>query len=186
MNRIRAGVLASLAIAFTLLAARPAVAQTPPEGWRFFRTGDFAVSPMMLGPAIMTGEGGSGTVFAFFTDFDYHAWGPAAIGALFNFGFKSGFVGLNIGPQFKYKFQVGSTSHVPYVKAALPLGFWFPSGGDTNFTLGIVQFGGGYKYFFHRMVGAGIELGFIPTILLSPDTAFLFGINIQFGVEIKI
>jgi hypothetical protein len=177
--------LVAITLALMVLPAASARAQRPPEGWTFYKTGDIAISPMMLGPIIGTGDL-EGTVFALMTDFDYHVNGPVAIGALFNLGFRGGFFGLDIGPQFKYKFQVGSTSHLPYVRAGLPFRIGFPSGGDTSFGLGVVQFGGGYKYFFHRMVGAGIDIAFVPTVLLSPSTGFGFVIQLAFGIEVKL
>jgi hypothetical protein len=168
-----------------LFVAGPVHAQTPPEGWRFFEKGSIAVSPVMIGPMIATGDA-SGTAFGLFNDVDFHMTSNIAIGALLNLGFRSSYVGLDVGPQFKYKFQVGGTSHVPYVRAALPLRFGFVSGGDTGIGMGIVQFGGGYKYFFHRMVGAGMDLGFVPTVIFSPNSGFSFGVNIQFGIELKL
>jgi hypothetical protein len=172
-------------LALALFLASPAQAQTPPEGWRFFQKGDIAISPVMIGPMIAAGDY-SGTAFALFNDVDFHLTSNIAIGALLNVGFRSSYVGLDVGPQFKYKFEVGNTSHVPYVRAALPLRFGFVSNADTSVGMGIVHFGGGYKYFFHRMVGAGIDLGFVPTVLFAGGGSFVFGVNIQFGIEIKI
>jgi hypothetical protein len=176
---------ASLCMAAALLAAAPAHAQRA-EGWQAWKTGDFAVSPMMLGPEILIGNGANATLFGLFTDFDYHLYGPAAVGAFLNLGFGDNLVGLDIGPQFKYKFNVGGTSHSPYFRAGMPIRFLFPSEGRTGVGLGLFMFGGGYKYFFHRMVGAGIEINFTPTVFFTPNVDFVFGINIQFGIEIKL
>lgn len=169
------------------LSSTPALAQRA-EGWTFFKPGDLAISPMNLGPAITTGDF-SRTSFGLFTDFDYHITANAAIGALLNFNFGDG-TALQLGPQFKWKFKIGNTGHVPYLRFALPFQILFPPGGaDTGFAMGVVQFGGGYRYWFHRMVGAGIDLQFIPAIILSDvggASRFAFAINISFGVEIKL
>lgn len=176
LGRLAAGLM----LLGSLAAAAPAAAQRTP-GWRFFRTGDMAISPMMPGVLVGVGDGGSLSVFSLNTDFDYHVRGGAAIGALFNMGFRGGGFLLQLGPQFKYKFQVGQTPHVPYVRAAIPI----TVGSGSLVWLGIPQFGGGYKYFFHRMVGAGIDINFAPTIVANPGSAFIFVVNINFGVEVK-
>src|ERR1043166_738980 len=182
-----ARICAVSAVPLLLSVATPARAQRA-EGWQPWKTGDIAISPMMLGPSIYVADF-TGTLFALFTDFDYHVAGPIAVGAIFDMSFRGGFFGLSVGPQFKYKFNIAGTSHSPYVRFGLPFVFGFPSGGDALAGMGIFKFGGGYKYFFHRMIGAGMDINFTPTIFftgIGGGTAFAMAINLQFGIEIKL
>lgn len=183
-----------LAAAALALCAAPAHAQTA-EGWLFHKAGDFTISPIHLGPAANLGDdfGGGRTGFTLFTDFDYHLTPEMAVGALVNIGFGSGLVAFDFGPQFKYKFKIGSTGHVPFLRAAIPLRMGvfssdaFGVGSQTLVGIGL-QVGGGYRYWFHRRVAVGADLSLVPTFIVSspgPGT-FYFGINFQAGIELKL
>jgi len=172
-------------------AVRPAAAQTA-EGWLFPKAGDFYLSPINLGTAVYTGDfPETKATFMLFTDFDYHVTPNIALGALVNIGFGSRFTGFDFGPQFKYKFKIESSSHVPYLRGALPMRMGvfsadeFGVGSLTSVGIGVLL-GGGYRYWFHRRVGVGCDLSIVPTFLFSGGGSFVFGINFSVGVELKL
>jgi hypothetical protein len=193
MKRTISRKYASLTLgSLVLLLAGTARAEYP------FRTGSFSVSPQ-LGVLITANnaEGVPGTAaFGIGSDFDYHLTPNFTIGGTLNLGFGSDTILFDIGPEMKYRFNLGASPHVPYLKGAflirirhLSIGNAFASASTTAFGLGIVQFGGGYKYFFNPNLGVGIDLGFIPSVYFFDDTLggskFLFGIHILFGIDYR-
>jgi hypothetical protein len=185
-------VLALAMVCGTTLSAAPASAQTA-EGWLWYKKNDFALSAPMLGVMAYTGAVEK-AAFGIFIDFDYHLTPEMAVGALVDLGFGSNFSGFDFGPQYKYKFKLGSSSHFPYVRAGLPMRLMIPSndftGSTTLVAIGVLL-GGGYRYFFHRRIGVGADLSFVPTIKVSGGDnlpglgTFTFGIHFAVGVDFK-
>jgi hypothetical protein len=164
-----------------------------------YRKGDFVISPMM--PGIMLSANLpespyiSPAAFGLFNDFDYHLNRNWTIGALLNLGFGTYTQLLDVGPQLKYKFDLGNGHH-PYVRAAFFTyrfrrinfeGFGFSS---ENSGIGLVSFGLGYKYKPHRLVSVGVDLELVPTEMFFDDALggarFVFGVNLLAGVEVRI
>jgi hypothetical protein len=181
-------------VALGALASLPGVATAQ---YVTYRKGDIAISPLMAGVMVSTSlpenRNLSSAAFGLFTDLDYHLTSNWAIGGLLNLGFGSNVMLLDVGPQVKYKFDAGP--HHPYLRAAFTYRMRRSSfdNVDTSYTnsgLGIINFGGGYKYQPHKMVSVGIDVSFVPTEMFFDDalggSKFVFGINIQAGVELRI
>jgi hypothetical protein len=159
----------------------------------------YSVTPQ-LGPSIIYSYGETRTVFGMFADVDLYVSGAFSFGAMVNLGFGSGLVNVDVGPELKWKFPLGATgAHQPYVRVAFPFRFFSISSTDqqtletvsnTYLGAGAAYFGFGYRYFFSRAVGIGIDLGFIPTLLFYgpaiADVDFAFTFNIGFGVEVRL
>jgi hypothetical protein len=144
-----------------------------------------------LNPGVFayTSDPESKATFGLATDFDYHLTPNIALGAIINMSFGDGFIGTDFGPQFKYKFKMGSESHFPFIRAGIPARILLFS--DTPFIgsrsiVGVgVLVGGGYRFYFHRRIGVGADLALVPTFIVSGPGSFNFGINFNVGVEFK-
>jgi hypothetical protein len=190
MKRPISRTLASWTVALVAAATLSSAAHA--QGFTFFKKGDWSFTPAV--GAIVSANAAAGTgAFGLFFDLDHHLTSHLSIGPELILGFGSNTIIFDVGPQVKYKFRVGGGAHVPYLLG----GFFFRvrrtsvdqggfgSASSTNFGLGFLKFGGGYKYFFSNRFGVGLDLGFMPSAFFGDNTSFIFGINIQAGVEIR-
>ena len=190
MSLLRLRVLAPLLLALPLTVALPSAAHAyTAEGFQFFKAHDFVLTA--VNPGVMAYTGGPDkATFGLGTNFDYHLTPNIAVGALIDMGFGENFIGFDFGPQFKYKFKLGSESHFPFVRAAVPARIMLVRGNafiadQTVVAVGILV-GGGYRFYFHRRVGVGADLALVPAFHVSGPGSFSFGINFTLGVEFKL
>lgn len=171
--------LALLSAVIVLANAAPASAA--PEGWREYKTGDVGVS-LNLGPAVGVAPQGAPVFFSFFNELEYHVSGGLGAGGLLNLNITGGAVGIDLGPGIKYRHGFGN-GFVAHGKFHLPI--LILAGAATTAGIGF-RFGGGGRYYIHRQVGIGLDLGFMPAVLFSEGTPFGFRLDIQLGVDVKL